>query len=367
MKEWIRHIRSFDWILWIAVAMIAVMGLMLVYNIAQSQTKIQNIFQKQAAVVAIGLFIIVFVSFFDYRMFRNWSSSVLLLYFASLAALILVLVWGSVAHGSRSWFLFGGWGFQPVELAKLTLVIVLAKYFSLSHIEIHRWQHIFISGLYFIILFALVLMQPDLGSAVTLFLVWIGMMLVAGIGWKKLLILGLIGVVVAALSWMYFFKPYQKNRILTFLNPSLDPLGVSYNRQQALIAVGSGGLWGRGFGNASQSRYGFLPEVYNDFIVSSLAETWGLAGVVALCVLWFVIAWRIAKIALRAENNFASFFSAGFLILLLSHFFINAAVNFGIIPITGISSPFFSAGGSQFLIFSFGIGLIESIRISHSS
>lgn len=366
MRTWIEHIRRFDWFLLGAILMIAILGLILLSNMAHYQSKIEPIFKKQVVVVVLGIMAIFLGSFFDYRIFKNWSWAVLLFYIASVLFLIAVLLWGSVARGSRSWFSVWSFGFQPVEMAKLALIIVLAKYFSTSHIEIHRWQHIFVSGFYFLIMFGLVLLQPDLGSAVTLFLVWLGVMLIAGIGWKKLCILGLIGICIAAFAWVSFLKPYQKNRIITFLNPSLDPLGVSYNRQQAMIAIGSGGWFGKGLSDATQSQYGFLPEVYNDFIISAFAEAWGFLGIVGLCTLWLIIMFRINKIAVHAENNFARLFTAGFLILALSHFLINAGVNFGLLPITGISSPFLSAGGSQFLIFALGVALIENIKVTGS-
>ncbi len=360
------HFKRFDWLLFACILIITAMGLVLIFNIGKFQPKIEKVFEKQLIISAVGFFLILAVSFFDYRIFRNWSTAALAFYLFSIAFLVAVLFLGTVTRGSKSWFVSGNWGFQPVELAKLALIIILAKYFSKSHIEIHRWQHIFISGVYFGLVFLLVLAQPDLGSAATVFMIWLGMMLVAGIGWRKLLILMLIGIIAVGLSWVYALKPYQKSRVMSFINPSLDPLGASYNSKQALIAIGSGGMFGRGLANSTQSQYGFLPQAYNDFIVAAVGETWGFAGMLFLFALWLLIFWRIGRIAVNSQNNFARLFCAGFMILLASHFLINAGVNLGLLPITGLPSPFLSAGGSHFLVLAIGMALIQNMKINNS-
>lgn len=270
-------------------------------------------------------------------------------------------------RGARSWFVIGSFGIQPVEFVKIVLILVLAKYFSLSHIEMHRIQHIVISGFYVLIPILLVLAQPDLSSVFVLIILWFGLMIISGIKLKHFMVLLALALIVGAVGWFYFLQEYQKARILTFLNPQLDPYGTGYNINQALIAIGSGGIFGRGLNEATQSQYGFLPEAHTDFILASIGEIWGLAGLLIIFILWFIIFWRLKVIAESSYNNFARLFIAGFFIVSMMQFFINAAVNFGLLPITGLPSPFLAYGGSSFFAFSAGIGLILSIdRINKS-
>lgn len=367
MRAALRAFRKYDWFLIVAVVLLSLGGLVVIYSIAQHQSKIELLFYKQLAFIGIGFVTMLTLGRVDYRIFKNWGWAALIAYIGILVVLVAVLFFGIEVRGAKGWFVAGRFGFQPVEFTKIILILVLAKYLSLSHIEIHRLQHIVVSGLYVAIPTALVLAQPDLGSVLIVVALWVAMMVIAGIKLKQLLILGLLAVVGIALSWLYLLQDYQKTRVLAFLNPSLDPLGAGYNRNQALIAIGSGGVWGRGLSEATQAQFGFLPEAHTDFILAAIAETWGLVGLLGVFGLWLVIFWRLMSIAERSSNNFARLFIAGFFVVVMIQLFINAAVNFGLLPITGIPSPFLSYGGSGYLALSLGIGLILSIeRINKS-
>ena len=361
MRRLLGALKKYDWFLITAIVLLAAVGLVVIYSISLHQTKVELLFKKQVLFVVVGFLTMIGVGLGDYRIFKNWGWAALLVYLVSLVLLTAVLFFWVEVRGVRSWFIVRDFGLEPVEFVKIVLILVLAKYLAISHIEIHRIQHIAVSGFYALIPAALVLIQPDLGSAIILIVLWLGLMLIAGIRRQHLAMLLAITLVVVALGWFYFLHDYQRGRIISFLNPHLDPQGIGYNRNQALIAIGSGGLWGRGLKHATQSQYGFLPQAPTDFVLAAVGETWGLVGLTAVLGLWLVIFWRLKVIAQRSSNNFAKLFIVGFFLVAMMQFFINAAVNFGLLPITGIPSPFLSYGGSGFLAFSAGIGLILSI------
>jgi len=223
--------------------------------------------------------------------------------------------------------------------------------------------HIVVSGIYTGLVTVLVFFQPDLGSAMVLVFLWIGIMIIAGIKWKQLLLLFLLGAILFGIAWMVVLKPYQKDRITSFLNPYLDPKGTGYHRIQSMIAIGSGQLFGRGLGHGPQSQLNFLPEQHTDFIFASIAEEWGFVGLLIVFILYFLMFWRMIKIALLAPNNFARLFCVGFSIILIFHILVNIGMNLGVLPIAGISLPFVSYGGSNLLINFVMLGIVQSIAV----
>ena len=218
-----------------------------------------DLFSRQIIWVGISFTAFFVLSFIDFRFFRK-TGPVVALYFAAISGLIAVLVVGHTVKGAKSWINFGFFSFQPADFAKLVLVIVLAKYFSKRHVEIGNIRHILVSGLYTFILFGLVMLQPDLGLGIIIFFVWFGMILMAGVSKRHLFMVAAIGMISFAALWIYVFKDYQKNRILTFLHPLADVRGAGYNSYQSTIAVGSGQILGKGIGYGTQSRLKFLPE-----------------------------------------------------------------------------------------------------------
>ena len=246
---------------------------------------------------------------------------------------------GKTVKGAASWFDFGLFSVEPVDPLKIVIILILAKYFSRRHIEIANLRHIILPSLYVFIPTFLVFLQPDFGSSIIIFLIWLGMMLVSGINKKHLLAIFLIVVVTLASAWMFVFKPYQKARILTFLDPARDARGAGYNALQSMIAVGSGQFFGKGIGFGSQSRLEFLPEHQTDFVFAAFAEEWGFVGAFYFSF-YGIIIWRIFMIAALGRSNFESLYGMGVAIFLMAHFFVNIGMNIGIMPITGTTLPF---------------------------
>jgi rod shape determining protein RodA len=232
---------------------------------------------RQIIWLTLGLCAFFAVSSFDLRILRR-TSVVTILYALSLALLALLFVAGSVFGGAQGWFNLGAFAVQPADPAKLALILVLAKYFSRRHIEIAHMRHIIVSGVYAFLVIALLFFQPDFGSAMVVALLWLGMALVAGISRKHILLVGGILVLVFVTSWLFFFKPYQKARLVSFVNPTSDIRGSGYNAYQSVVAVGSGGVIGKGLGYGTQSRLNFLPEYQTDFVFAAFSEEWGFFG-----------------------------------------------------------------------------------------
>ncbi|MBI2446709.1 MAG: rod shape-determining protein RodA [Parcubacteria group bacterium] len=364
-------IKKFDWILIGAIILLLVIGILSIASASEARTGAFVIFRKQLIFAIIGLALLFLFSLIDYRFLRNYSAVVLTLYLVSVFLLILLFIFGSRIRGSISWFHFnlpsGSLGFEPVEITKLALIALLAKYFSGRHIDFGLIKHIFISGFYVFIPTLLILLQPDLGSATILIAIWVGMMLISGIRMRHLFIILIIFLILAGLGWGFFLEDYQRARILTFLSPTKDPLGQGYNVLQSIIAIGSGGLWGKGLGHGSQSQLNFLPEQHTDFIFATIAEEWGFFGISSILILWSIIFWRLFITIMGTSTNFARLFIFGFMILLLVHISINIGMNLGFFPVTGVPLPLLSYGGSNLITTLTIFGIIQNIKINNSS
>ncbi len=286
------------------------------------------------------------------------------LYVGGVALLVSLIFLGSTSNGARSWFDFGLFSFQPSDLTKLILIMVLAKYLARRHVEIKAIKHIFITGFYFIVPFSLIFLQPDFGSALILFGIWFGMILVAGISRKHLLILFVAMLSVFMVMWLFVFKDYQKNRIRTFIDPLSDIRGTGYNAYQSVIAVGSGQLVGKGIGYGSQSRLSFLPEYETDFIFAATSEEWGFVGSVVILILFGTIILRILATSYQMNGNFELLFGVGLAVYFMTHIIINIGMNIGLMPVTGVTLPFMSYGGSHLLVEWIGLGVFMSLRRS---
>lgn len=318
-------------------------------------------FWKQSVWILISLSVFFTASQFEYR-FLKQTRVVMTLYAIVLFILSLLFTLGHVSKGAESWFRLGGIAFQPSDLMKLVLIIVLAKYFSRRHIEIANIRHIIVSGVYALIPFLLVVLQPDFGSAMVLFAIWFGLVLVSGISIRHLVLVGVIGLVAFLLAWNFAFKPYQKARIMNFVNPLADIRGTGYNAYQSTVAVGSGGLLGKGLGFGTQSRLNFLPEHKTDFIFAAYAEEWGFVGAVLLLLFFLIILIKLATFALVADSTFEALFTYGVMIWIITHVTINIGMNIGIMPVTGIPLPFMSYGGSHLVAEYLALGMCLGMR-----
>ncbi|MEK7459546.1 MAG: rod shape-determining protein RodA [Patescibacteria group bacterium] len=320
-----------------------------------------SFFNKQIIWVIISLIVFFTISFIDFDFLKR-TKVLVFIFLTSCFLLLALFVLGNVSNGAQSWFSFGGISIQPADFMKLVLVIVLAKYFSRRHVEIKDVKHIFISGFYAIIPFFLVLLQPDFGSAMIIFFIWLGMVFVSGISKKHLFLVFLSGVLIFAALWFFVFASYQKDRISNFLNPLANIHSSGYNVFQSTVAIGSGQMTGKGLGFGSQSRLKFLPEPQSDFIFAAYAEEWGFVGSILLLSLFAFIIWRILYLASFGASNFEMLFGMGIAIFFMSHILINIGMNLGIFPVTGIPLPFMSYGGSHLLTEFIGLGILMSMR-----
>lgn len=300
-------------------------------------------------------------SFGDYRFLRR-TSVVVTLYVGMLLTLLALFLVGSVFQGAQSWFNLGFFAVQPSDPAKLIVIMVLAKYFSRRHVAIANIRHIIVSGIYAFLIFLLVFLQPDFGSAIIIGSIWFGMVLVSGISKKHLLLVAIIAITAGAGLWVGVFEQYQKDRIVSFLNPLADIQGTGYNAYQSTIAVGSGTLLGKGVGYGTQSRLKFLPEYETDFIFAAYAEEWGFVGIVFLLSLFALLFIRLMVHAIHGASNFETLFIAGVASMLLAHITIHVGMNVGLLPVTGTTLPFMSYGGSHLITEFFAIGMILAMR-----
>jgi len=358
LGEYFQALRaSVDWVLFAALVPILGAGL-LTMNSFEGEN---YFFEKQLILLCIGLLVFFLVAGMDVRFLRR-TGVLVFLFLATIGTLLMLFAVGSVFKGAQSWFNLGLFAVQPSDPAKLILVLVLAKYFSRRHIEIANFRHILISGLYAGFLFGLVFIQPDFGQALIIGSVWFGMVLVSGISKKHLFLVLGAGALAAVCLWLFVLAPYQQQRVKTFLHPLADIRGAGYNAYQSTIAVGSGELWGKGIGYGTQSKLQFLPEYQTDFIFAAFAEEWGFAGVGALFLLYGIVIFRLVRSALYGATNFETLFAAGLAVILLSHFLIHVGMNIGLLPVTGVTMPFMSYGGSHLITTFLGLGLLMSMR-----
>lgn len=350
--------RGIDVPLFATVVAISLFSIIDIYGIGGLRSQY---FPKQLVTVSAGLVALVSFSYFNYRYLKNYSLLVFAFYVIALGLLTLPFLFHSI-RGVKSWIALGGFTLEPAELMKLVLIVLMAKYFSQRHTFISDYRHIVVSGVYCLVPALITLVQPDLGSAVVILAIWFGMLLAAGINKRHLFVLIALALIAATAGWMFVLKPYQKVRIESFLNPYNDPRGSGYNLIQSKIAIGAGYWFGGGLGNGSQTKNGFLPEPYNDFVFAATADQFGLVGIGVIMAAIMYLVYRILAIGEYASSNFAKLFTLGLTIMIVTHAIIGAAVNIGLMPVTGIPFPFISYGGSNLLALMSGIGIVESIK-----
>jgi len=361
MKKIFLYLKNLDWILFSSVILLVIYGLVEIYSVSLSQgdASLAN-FKKQLVFSGIGLVLFFVFSFLDFNDLRETS---VYLYFFGILTLLAVLFFGTTVRGTKGWFNLIGFNFQPVELIKIILILFLSYYYSRANFRFNSLKHFFISLGILLALVVLIMAQPDFGSAMILILLWLAMIFFAGFSKKYLVILLLAGVILGGAGWTFYLKPYQKERIVTFANPSSSPLDQGYNVTQAMIAVGAGRWLGRGIGFGSQSQLKFLPESQNDFIFAVIAEELGFFGVI-LVLAFFVVFFYRATASLRwVKEDFSTFFILGAVSLIFIEMFINIGMNLGLLPVVGISLPFVSYGGSALISSLIMVGIMESIII----
>ena len=346
----------FDWTLFLPALTLSLVGILTMSTFGQGS----SLAPRQLLWLAVATSLYFILATFDMRFIRR-VSVIMSLYGIAFVLLALLLFVAHPVMGARAWFSFGLISFQPADFAKLALIALLAKYLSRRHVEIGDFRHIIVSGAYALTLTLLILVEPDMGNAIIFGTLWLGMMLVSGISKKHLAVLGLTALVIGSFLWFEGLKPYQRTRIISFVNPAADIHGSGYNAYQAKIAVGSGELWGKGIGYGTQSKLRFLPEYQTDFIFAAYAEEWGFAGVVLLLSLYALLFIRLGQIARAAATNFDAFFTIGVLILFSAHVAIHVGISLGLLPVTGQTIPFMSSGGSHLVLEFALLGIVTSL------
>lgn len=346
-----------DWLLLASATILVIFGLVTMDSFSAANV----FFERQLIWLVVSVAVFFAASFLDWSFLKRTNVVAALFFFVSIL-LLLLLALGHAINGAKSWFNLGLVSFEPVDLAELSLVILLAKYFSRRHVEIANIRHIIVSGVYALALAGLIALQPDFGGAVVIMAIWLGMVLVSGISKRHLVTLIIVGATAFALLWNFGLAQYQKNRVLTFLHPLADIQGAGYNARQATIAIGSGGILGKGIGYGTQSRLKFLPEYQTDFIFAAFAEEWGFVGIIVFFIVFGVLIWRIIVNAYRGATNFETFFGLGLAVLFSAHLLINVGMNMGLLPVTGITLPFVSYGGSHLVASFLSLGILVSMR-----
>ncbi len=355
-RRGITFLRHFDLPLIAAVLCLAGIGLTAVYSATLHGAQ-SNLFFKQIVWVCGGAVLFLFLNLSDYRFPTDHAFSI---YAAAVLSLVAVLLFGTEIHGSRSWIRFSGIGFQPSEFAKVAVVLVLARYLAGQNEDyLSKTRILALTGLA-LCPAVLVMMQGDLGTALTYFSILVGTMFVAGMRLRLVFQTAFLSLLSAPLAW-FALKDYQQQRILATLNPSLDPQGVGYQTSQSIIAVGSSGLTGKGFGQGFQSQLGFVPEIHSDFVYALLTEEWGLLGGGLILALYLVLFQRLAWIGGRARDRSGILIVTGVASLIGFHVLINVGMSLGICPSVGIPLPLLSYGGSSTMAFLLCLGLAASV------
>jgi rod shape determining protein RodA len=349
-----------DWVILIVIVLLLAISFLALYSVSRGDTGIDlGNFRKQLISATIGIILMFGIAFFDYRALSFFSSK---LYFATLLVLFLVLFFGITIRGTTGWIGFGSFNIQPVEIAKLAMVIFLASFFSKKKSQLSIVVRITSSVVLIFFPVFLIIKQPDFGSAMVIVVSWAAMLSISGISKKNLFILFLMGVLISYSSW-FVLRPYQKERLVNFINPYNDPRGSGYNVIQSMVAVGSGSFFGKGLGHGSQSQLNFLPEKHTDFIFAVIAEEMGFLGAAGVIFLLGILLYRIKEVARLAGDNFGYLLAVGIMVMLFSQILVNIGMNVGVMPVAGVPLPFLSYGGSALVAVFASIGIVQSIYL----
>ena len=342
-----------------ATFLLVLAGEAILYATTLSQDS-KSIFYHQMAFLGVGVFGFFFLCFFDYHRLAKLNRAV---YVLCVLVLSYLLIFGTLTHGGKRWLNIGFLGFQPAELAKFAVILGLGRLLYLKRGEINSLSTFLWSFVYALIPTALVALEPDLGSSIIILGIWVGVILLSPIKKKFLAALFIILALMAGGVWKFYLKDFQHDRILIFLNPSLDPKGRGYNVRQATISVGSGQLLGRGLGKGVQSQQKFLPERQTDFIFAAAGEEIGFLGCITLIGLYFFLCLRLLQILKFAKDDLGMYIVGGVFFFFFFHIVINIGMNIGILPVTGIPLPFVSAGGSSLVICFLCLGVAQNISL----
>jgi rod shape determining protein RodA len=352
---------TLDWKLIAALAFIAAASIVSLSSFAPSFAWSQLVW------FGVAFSLIVWGSRLDWRWLGGQAWFRYGLYWLSVAFLIATHLQTTLVRGTKSWLSLGFTQFQPAEFAKLALIILFAGFFSRRHIAAWRGKNILVSLAYLLLPVALTITHPDFGSAAIMVGIWVGFLIMSGVNRKRLAVGVVAAVLVAVLLWTFVLEDYQKERVLGFVAVDNDPLGINYNVLQSKVAIGSAGLFGKGFGAGTQTQLHFLPEAQSDFLFAAFVEEWGFVGGGALLLTFLYVVYRLMRIGQGARDNYSRFVVLGSGLFFLIHFFINVGSAVGYIPVAGITFPFFSYGGSNVLTSGILLSIIQHIQLESSS
>lgn len=357
-KPRLRLLSSLDGGLLLSALLLAAIGLATVHS-ASSELPLDYL-PRQAAWVAVGLVLLVVVTSIDYHVLLDLS---MVLYGLGLVSLVLVLFIGVERGGAANWIQIGPWQFQPSEFAKIATALFLARYLSSLNRRVLDLPQIAVAALIVLVPMVLVAIEPDMGGAAMYSPMLLGTLLVSGVRLRLVLTAAVVALILGAGVWSFGMQGYQRQRVITFLQPESDPLGAGYQVRQSKIAVGSGELLGKGYMQGTQSQLRFLPARHTDFILAVLAEEWGFLGVCTVLGLYAVYIGSAARIAMRARDRAGILLVVGLLSIACFHVLYNSAMVVGFLPITGIPLPFLSYGGSFTMINFIATGIMLGVDI----
>lgn len=354
-------IRDFDWVLLGFVLLISAVGVLQIYSATTSTPKFEGFHIKQIYWILAGLVVMVIATVVDY----HWiTERIHWVYLVFLGLLILVKVHGVTALGAKRWVRLPGIGlFQPSEWMKLILIIAMARYFSALNQRDLTWPDIAKALVIVGIPFALVLKQPDLGTSLTYLPVLAVGLFLGGLKWKQAMVFIVAGVLMVPIAWHFGLKQYQKDRLTNFIHPENDPKGTGYQVQQSKIAVGAGGIWGKGVGQGSQTQGAFLPVTHTDFVFAAFAEEHGFVGASLALLLYFMVLMRLIQNASTAPDRAGTMLIMGVVAILTFHILVNVGMVVGFMPVTGIPLPLMSYGGSSVLFMFLALGIVMNVRM----
>lgn len=356
-----RLIKNFDYTLVLLVMALCAVGALTLYSATRGLDGLPDplhFVKRQALFFGVGLACMVAVCLMDYINLANWTRY---LYAGNLVLLALVLLFGHEVKGAQRWIQIGFFDLQPSEIAKIVLIITLARLLAEKQGKFSGFQDIFIPLLATLVPMGLIFLQPDLGTALVLIAVLMGMLYITGVHRRYLLALCLAGAAAAPLSWFFLLKDYHKARLLLFLNPELDPTGLGWQLLQSMIGIGSGGPFGRGLFNSTQVRLQFLPEPHTDFIFSVFGEEMGFAGAAVLLLLFFLLIYRILWIGSHSKDHFGALLCCGVAIMFTFQVLVNVGMTISIMPVTGLPLPFLSYGNNALLVNLIAVGLVLNV------
>lgn len=359
MMTMTERLGRFSWGLFIPMCVVLAISIVVLYSAGHGHWRPYALSQLAKIFVGFGVF---FVAAFTN--IKTWVKSAYLIYAAALIMIVLVTFVGHTGMGAQRWLNLGFVHVQPSEFIKIALVLALARYFAwMNSVELGQFKKYIVPALMLIVPFGLIVMQPDLGTAISLGLITVGIFYIVGANKKWFLIAGVLALLAAPVVWFGGLHDYQRGRIITFINPEFDARGAGYQINQAKIAFGSGGMLGKGYMNGSQSQNSFLPEKQTDFIFTMLGEEFGFAGAFALLMLYSMIVIVLFWCAKTCRNRFGQLVCFGFMLNFFIYYFINICMVLGLMPTVGVPLPLMSFGGSSLIALMFGFGLCQNAHI----